>query len=403
MNFTETISQSYFWAFVTVFGAGILTSLTPCVYPMIPITVSIFGAKESKSRAGAFVLATFYVLGIAAMYSSLGVLAAMGGWAAGSLLAARWFVILLSLFFIVMATSMFGLWEIRIPFVLQNKLSSVGGKGYLGAFAMGLVGGILIAPCTGPVLAGVLAYVATTRNVFMGASLLFIYALGIGVLFWIIATFAVSLPKSGKWMEAVKTIFGIALLVAALYYLENIWLPLARYTSGHIKFAAINGALILVGVILGGIHLSFHESAQKKVRKLLGILLVTAGLFGLINFMLTPSEKLPWLYDEAPALKQAASSKKPIFVDFWAQWCVPCKQMEATVLADPIIRRELKRFVMFKVDVTNETERDEKLRQKYQAGELPQLILLDSSGNQLARAGKIGSVAEMLAFLKKAP
>jgi len=281
----QTLAQNTLWAFATVFGAGVLTSLTPCVYPMIPITVSIFGARETKSRAGAFLLATAYVMGIAVMYAGLGVLAALGGWAAGRVLSSPWFVVPLCVFFVVLATSMFGLWEIRLPFWLQNRISSVGGKGFGGAFAMGLVGGILIAPCTGPVLAGILGYVATTRDVAMGAALLFTYALGIGVLFWVIATFAVSLPKSGAWMEGVKSVLGIALLVAALYYLQNVLLVLSEYSSGSPTFAAVNAGLVVVGVAAGAVHLAF-QGALRTARKIAGILMVTVGLFGLVNFAL---------------------------------------------------------------------------------------------------------------------
>ena len=165
-SFEEAVAKGLGWAFVVALGSGVATSLTPCVYPMIPITVSIFGAKEAKSRGSAFLLATAYVMGIAVMYAGLGMLAAGAGWAApGAMLSSVYFVIPLVLLFSAMATSMFGLWEIRLPSGLQNKLSGVGGKGFRGAFAMGLVGGILIAPCTWPSLAGLLAYVSTSANV----------------------------------------------------------------------------------------------------------------------------------------------------------------------------------------------------------------------------------------------
>lgn len=389
------------WAFATVFLAGVLTSLTPCVYPMIPITVSIFGAREAKSRGGAFFLATIYVLGIAAMYAGLGVVAALGGWAAGSLLSSTWFVVILALLFVTLATSMFGLWEIRLPYWLQDSMSGVGGKGPLGAFLMGLVGGIIIAPCTGPVLAGVLTYVATTRSVFLGAGLLFTYAMGIGVLFWIIATFAVALPKSGPWMESVKSVLGIALLAAALYFLQNVSVLLARYASATNLFAALNSGLLLLGIGVGGVHLTFHHGVWRALRKTLGILLITAGTLGLINFALAPRTKLPWVHDEAAALARARKERRPLLVDFWANYCTPCKVMEATIFVEPAVRRELERFVLFKVDVSNDTDRDQQLREKYRApAELPLLVFVDSSGSERARAGKIDSVAQMLALLR---
>ncbi len=388
-----------------VFGAGFLTSLTPCVYPMIPITVSIFGAREAKSKASAFFLATAYVMGIAVMYAGLGVLAALSGWMAdgsGGLLTSPWFVIPLSLFFLALATSMFGLWEIRLPFWLQSRISTVGGKGLLGAFVMGLVGGILIAPCTGPVLAGILGYVATTRSVFVGGALLFTYALGIGILFWVLAMFAVSLPKSGAWMDTVKSILGIPLVVAALYYLQNIFIPLSLYSSGQMSFALLNGGFIVAGILLGGVHLTFHQGAFKAVRKLLGILLITVGLFGLINYALTPKTKLPWLHNEKQALNLARKQNKPLLIDFWAKTCTPCKIMEATVLSHATVRRELENFVLLKVDKDEDLDRGQPLTQKYHSTLLPEVILLDAKGKEVARAGKVETPEEMLKLLKKA-
>jgi thioredoxin:protein disulfide reductase len=399
----ETLAHNPLWAFVTVFGAGVLTSLTPCVYPMIPITVSIFGAKETRSKWTAFVLATFYVMGIAVMYAGLGVLAALGGWASSKLLASPWFVIPLSIFFTTMSTSMFGLWEIRLPLGLQNSLSGMGGKGFLGAFLMGLGGGILIAPCTGPVLAAVLTYVATTRNAAMGAGLLFVYALGIGVLFWVIATFAVVLPKSGAWMEAVKSIFGVALVVASLYYLQNAFVPLAQYTSSTWRFVASNSGLLALGLGIGGIHLTFHQGWWRSSRKILGIGLLSLSIFGLVNFVMTPKTKLPWIYEEQQALAMAKRHHQPMLVDFWATYCTPCKLQEKTILGHPAVQRELQQFVLFKVDVSKDTERDQQLREKYKApAELPLLVIIDAEGQERARAGKVESVGEMLRLLRQA-
>lgn len=394
------MAEGTLWAFATVFGAGVLTSLTPCVYPMIPITVSIFGAREARSRGSAFLLATFYVLGIALMYSCLGVLAALGGWMAGNVLSSPWFVVPLALFFVALATSMFGLWEIRLPFWLQNRMANVGGRGFLGALAMGLVGGVLIAPCTGPVLAGILGYVASTRNVLLGGALLFTYALGIGVLFWVIATFAVSLPKSGPWMDGVKSVLGIALLAAALFYLQNVEVHLAQYAGTSWLFAGVNLGLVAVGVLLGAVHLTLHQGWLKVVRKVLGVLLVSVGLFGLVNFVLAPSVKLPWIHDEPRALALAREQGKPVLIDFWAKSCVPCRVMEKEVLSHPAVLRHLvDRFVLLKVDVDQDMDRGGKVRKKYRSTKLPELVLLDPTGKEVARAGKVESVTEMLVML----
>ena len=401
-SFEEALARGAGWAFLTVFGAGVATSLTPCVYPMIPITVSIFGARESRSRGGAFLLATMYVLGIATMYAALGVMAAVGGWAAGSLLASAYFVIPLALFFLAMASSMFGLWEIRLPYALQNRIAAIGGAGMRGAFLMGLVGGILIAPCTGPVLAGVLAYVATTGSVALGASLLFTYALGIGVLFWVIATFAVSLPKAGGWMDATKSILGLALVVAALYYLQPVAPLLDRYSSGSLPFLAINLGLVALGLGLGAVHLSVHGTQLQKVRKGLGIAVFSFGALGSINYLLTPTDALPWMHDEAQALAAAARTQRPLLIDFSAKWCVPCREMEANILSSAPVRRRLAKWLLLKIDVTDDSTEDRQLQRKYRAKQLPQIVLLAPNGRERARAGKVTKISTMLGLLKRA-
>ena len=399
----ELLGKSLVWAYFTVFGAGVATSLTPCVYPMIPITLSIFGGGKGGNRFRAVLLAMLYIFGMATMYTGLGILAALGGWAVGHLLASPWFIVPLALLFLLLAASLFGLWEIRMPAGLQTWLGTRGGSSLTGAFVLGLVGGVLIAPCTGPVLAALLAWVATRGDLFLGGTLLFTYALGIGVLFWFLAVFAVRLPKSGPWMESVKSFLGIGLVVAALFYLQNVWPQLAAYASATKLFLGINVLLVVLGVFLGAVHLSF--SGAKRIvaaRKVLGILVLSVGIFGLINYALTPKTKLPWLRSEPEALALAKKEQRPVFVDFWAQWCLPCKELEEEILSKAPARKALSRFVLLKIDVTKDTPADRRLQEKYSATELPQLIVLDSDGTELGRRGKLDSLADLLALLNRA-
>src|SRR5512139_5555 len=190
------LAEGSLLAFGVAFAGGIATSLTPCVYPLIPITVSIFGARKAGSRREAMTLSGLYVLGIAAMYSALGVGAALTGRAFGSVMQNPWVIGLVALVLAAMAASMFGAFELRLPSSWQARLNTVGGAGRAGAFAMGLVSGIVAAPCTGPVLTAALAFVAAKGSVAFGLGIMFAYALGLGLLFFVIGTFSISLPKS---------------------------------------------------------------------------------------------------------------------------------------------------------------------------------------------------------------
>jgi len=398
----DLLARGYLWAFATVFVGGFLTSLTPCVYPMISITVSLFGARDEKvSRARAMSLAATYVAGIAAMYTGLGVSFALAGRAFGTFLANGWVIGSIAVVFAVMAASMFGAFELDLPAGLKGRLSSVGGKGYLGAFLMGLVGGVIAAPCTGPVLASVLAYVATTRSVFIGGGMLFTYALGMGVLFFVIAAFAVSLPKSGAWMDAVKSLFGVIMLVAALYFLRNVIKPLGRYGSWKWSFLAAHAGAIALGALVGGIHLNFKYSPWgEKVRKGAGVALIVVGAFGVVGWVLT-ARPLDWIHGEQAGVAAAKAAGKPAFMDFYADWCLPCKELELKTFSAPEVARELARFTLVKVDTTRDDDPEViAAKAKYQAETLPTLVLIDSSG-KITKIDHYLQPQELLPILQK--
>jgi thiol:disulfide interchange protein DsbD len=364
--------------------AGLLTALTPCVYPMIPITISIFGAKTGVSRRRALGLATFYVAGIAFMFGSLGTVFALLGKAFGTFLANPWVIVPLAVFFVAMGLSMFGAFELSLPVGLQTRLSRIGGRGFGGAFLMGLVGGIIAAPCTGPPLAGILAYVATTRDAVYGFALLATYAVGIGLPFWALAGFSMSLPRSGPWMDSVKSVFGIALFTAALYYLKNVVPALSTLTGRTPRFLLGALALVLAGVAAGAVHLSFHDAAGRRLRKGLGVALATVGLFAVTNYVLTPKGPvmLRWLHGEPEAIAEARSAGKPLLIDFMASWCLPCKEFELKVFSDPLVAAEMQSYALLKVDLTREDDDPAlgAIKRKYGADTLPAIRLVGADG-----------------------
>jgi thiol:disulfide interchange protein len=225
---TAALDEGSLWVYVLVFLAGIVGSLSPCVYPLIPITISLFGARDAKSRMQGFLLSLVYVLGITATYSTLGVVAASAGKVFGNALQSGWVIVTVAVVFVAMGLSMLGAFEIRLPAVLGTRLNQVGGgegKRFLGAFVMGTVAGVIAAPCVGPPLVAVLSFVAAHGDVPQGLGLLSVYSLGMGLLFIVLGTFTqllTRMPKSGGWMEAVKGSLGIIMLVVGAVYLYDL-------------------------------------------------------------------------------------------------------------------------------------------------------------------------------------
>jgi thiol:disulfide interchange protein DsbD len=398
-SFSSYQERGWAWMFLASFGFGFLTSLTPCVYPMIPITLAIFGARGAGvSKRRSLALATTYVLGMGVTYAVLGVIVAtaFGVTDFGKQLGHPAFVIPLVILFVAMAASMFGAFEMNLPSGLQAKLNQIGGKGFRGAFAMGAVGGLIAAPCTGPYLLGLLAFTAKT-SALTGGALLFVYALGMGVLFFVLAVFASSLPKSGPWMEKVKSASGIAMLFAAIYFLEPLLPWMRTFASPEIWFLGASVAVAMVGLALGAIHLSFHGTpAGVRARKALGIALVVGGAFCVWGWWLAPKRHLPWLHDETAAYAKARAEHKGVMVDFAADWCNPCKEMEKTFGDDDVYEAITSSFVPLKIDITSSTDENEEQTTRYRRGPLPQVIFMATDGTELDRIDGVLGRAEML-------
>ncbi len=404
-GFEEYQAKGWVWMFLGAFGFGFVTSLTPCVYPMIPIVVGVFGARDDNvGRGQAFALATFYVLGMGTLFASLGLGFALLGKKTGfgSLLSNPAVVIPMVALYAALAASMFGAFELNLPSSWQAKLNRVGGKGYLGAFGLGMVGGLTAAPCTGPFLTGMLAFVAASGNPAAGFSLLFVYALGIGVLFWVIAVFAVSMPRSGRWMEWVKSFGGVALLIAGGYFLRPIIPAIADITDPSMTFLVIAIAVIITGALLGAIHLSFHSSGWLvRLRKGAGILCMVGGTTLAINWALTPERTLQWFHEEEAAFAQAARAGKGVMIDFSADYCTPCKKLEVTFGHPAVFEVLAENYVALKLDVSNDTDEDDELMEKYQAA-LPTVIFMGADRTEHGRVTKYLDPAGFLEVLRPA-
>ena len=385
-----------------IFLAGLATALTPCVYPMIAITVSVFGAREAKSKAQGAMLSLAFVLGIAALFTPLGVVSALFGFGMGELNSSIWVSGFLAILFLVMAASMFGAFDMTLPDKLQNKLSDVGGSGVKGAFALGFVNGLIAAPCTGPVITVLMGYVGSTGSVAFGATSFFVYALGLGVLFFLVGTFAVSLPKSGQWLEWIKSGFGIVMVVLAVYYLKSFLPDVIRPTQRSLMWWLVPAVLAVAGIAIGAIHLSFKWSPlTHKIRKGAGVSMTVMGLLGLIFSLeaLPPGAHIEWLQDYEQAREMALSTRKPLLVDFGADWCNACTELEHQAMSDPRVVSEAQRFVPVRVDLSADQATEAKwnlLREEYEQPGLPLVVMHDGEGEIADRITGLVSADEFL-------
>jgi thiol:disulfide interchange protein DsbD len=387
---------------------------------MIAVTVSVFGARQSKSRREALLLSTIFVLGIAAMFTPMGLVAGLTGSLFGSALSNRWVVAGIAIVFLALAGSMFGLFEFMLPSRLTNKLSTMGGIGYGGAFVLGVISGVIAAPCTGPVLTGILIWIGKTQNPWFGAGALFAFSLGLGVPFWLVGTFAIRLPKSGKWMLAIKSIFGVVLAVVALTFAKNAFPSLARALPTSSIVLIASAALVVIGIGIGSIHLTFDASRSHTARKAIGLILSIVGLAVVVTWLEMPkkiaensaesdlvtaseaSRPAVWYHSEAEALAAAKADAKPMLIDFTADWCAACKRLARETFAERSVSSELRRFVLLELDATHDDDPDViRLQKHYRVVGLPTVILVGSDGVETMRITDYVQAAEILPILQQ--
>lgn len=385
------LSHGSLWSTLAItFGAGVATSLTPCVYPMIAITVSVFGARQTKSRGEAALVSSAFVLGMAALFVPLGLIAAMTGGVFGGALSSPYVLIGLGLLFAALSISMFGVFSLDLPSGLKTKLADMGGVGVRGAFVLGMVSALIAAPCTGPVLGALLTWISRTRDLTFGGLGLFAYALGLGMLFWIVGTFAVALPKSGRWLSWVKSVFGVVLLAAAFYYVRPL-LPWSSLPASFSPFGLVvlGLALSLLGLGLGAIHLSFEYTQRpERIRKAVGIGLTVVGLLVCVRGLEAPHEGgLVWREDFAEAEREARTSGRPMLVDFSASWCGACGELDRHTFSSPEVVREGQRFVAVRVDLSPGKDTPEKRHylERYAQRGLPLVVLHRADGQEASR------------------
>jgi thiol:disulfide interchange protein DsbD len=403
----ETPRQGLFLALLLVFLAGMGASLTPCVYPMIPITMAIIGAKGGGKLKG-FLLSLALVLGMALTYTTLGVVAAKSGAAFGAFAQKPAFLIPVSVLFSLFALSLFGAFEIALPQGLQNRLQGSGSrKGYGGAFLMGMVLGPISAPCVGPIIGAVLVGIAQQGSVIQGGLQLFTFALGMGVLFLVVGTFSAGLPKSGDWLTRFKNIMGLTVLGFAAWNVRLVVpeaLNFAMWTLVLLVGAAVFGAFGIADGLLAQLRKGF-AILLLILAVVLGIKAADTGL----NLHLLPAggtgaaEKAPDLWisqDYERALATAKAEQKLVLLDTYAEWCAQCKELDEKTWPDAQVSAWIKAHaVPVKVDA-DKVRPD--LAKSLGIRSYPTVILLDGQGREIRRSLGFQKPAEMLAWLRQA-
>jgi thiol:disulfide interchange protein DsbD len=354
---------------LAIFVLGLALNLTPCVYPLIPITIGYFSQQSGSSQGRRVALSSLYVLGIAITYSTLGVFSALSGKLFGAWLQHPGVLIFFAALMLVMASSMFGLFELRVPQFISNR--SGGQSGLAGALTMGLLIGIVAAPCVGPFVISLIALVSSLQSPMLGFLMFFVLALGLGVPYLLLGIFssaATAIPRSGMWMIQVKKAMGFILIAMAFYFL--------RPLIGDLAFQYGVAASLLIGAA----SLFFAQGARVW-RIALGALLLVSG----VAFAIPRSKgaEVRWdVYNEG-ALATAKLAHKPVIVDFYADWCAPCKELDHKTFSDATVAAEMQRFVRVKADLTVTSDaRVLALTKQYAIAGVPTIVFIDSNGNE---------------------
>lgn len=387
-EFALAVAKGPLYAALVALMGGLLVSLTPCVYPMIAITVSVFGARKSTSRLHSLGLSSAFVLGIMSMFTPLGVVAGMTGSLFGSALQNEWVLLAIASLFMAMAASMMGAFELALPASLTNRLAQVGGVGPRGAFGLGLVCGLIAAPCTGPVLTGILTWIAEEQSATSGALAMAAFSLGLGFPFLVVGTFAVQLPKSGEWMMKVKSILAIVLAVVSLYYLTTAFPSLVAWLEPSTTWTVLASVFAVFGLGIGAVHKSFDaDEMGEKLQKGFGVGITTLSLFVLLVTWSAPERELNWQHVPfEKARSTALTNQQPLLVDFTAAWCGACKELDAKTFSDEQVSREAGRFVAVKVDATDDEDPIvARVMSDLKVVGLPTVLLFDSEGREVRR------------------
>ena len=378
-------NDSIWLVLISFFGFGLLLSLTPCIFPMIPILSSIIVAQSDKiTTKRAFFLSLVYVLAMALAYTIAGVLAGLFGANIQAALQNPWIITVFSLVFVALAFSMFGFYEIQMPRFIQSKLTKksdeMQGQGVLGVAVMGFLSALIMGPCVAAPLAGALVYIGQSGDALLGGLALFVMSLGMGMPLLLVGTGAKKyMPRPGRWMDAIKASFGVMMLALAIW-------TLSRIVDGNLIMFMWMALVIGSAVYMGA--LESLKSEARGVDKLIKSVAVILFIYGVILFVgalsgATNPLKPFWAFTSKAVVstqteitkekefevvstlselkKVIQNSKKPVMVDFYADWCVSCVELETYTFSDEKVKNKMQEFKLVKIDVTKNSKEDKEL------------------------------------------
>ena len=369
---------------LALFLGGLLLNLTPCVFPMLGVTVSIFGARAKEPLPKVFTTAVLYVLGICVTYTALGVVAALTGGLFGSALQSAWVPLVLGGLMLVLSLGMFGAYEMQPPTWIMDRLGGAQATSFAGAFLSGLGVGVIAAPCVGPFVVAVLALVAQKGSVAFGVQAMFTLSLGLGFPYLFLATFSnllQGLPRSGDWMVWVKHAFGVIMAGIGLYYIA---IGLAPDWAPWVVAAVLSVGGLWLGFID---HSAGKAGAFRRFTQFAGGLALFAGVVMGTQMYMAAQRTLTWKIYTPEAVAASVAAGRPVMMDFSADWCVPCHELELVTFSDPAVVSQARQFDRYKVDLTKyDAPESEKSRKQYGITGVPTVVFLGADGKELADA-----------------
>jgi len=375
-----------------VFFAGFLTSLTPCVYPMLPITIAVLGANKAKNRLEGFIKSFTYTMGMAFTYSIMGLLAASTNFMFGSLMSNHYFLAVLVTLLFLGALSLFDLFEIQTPYFIRRRLDS--GRKTSSSLALALAGclsGLVVGPCVGPVLVGILGYVSQTGSLIYGFTLLFSFSMGLGALVILLGTFSSlidKIPRSGTWMVWIKKVMALFFLLLIFYFLKPIFNP--RYFS-----LVILGTLSFFSLLVIFKSYKSPKGAANEIENALFKALFTLSTIAFLIFLSFSSERFErlvgyshetfastnWDIYSEEKLKLAKNNNQFVVLDFYADWCAACRELKHNTFSDKEVANFSKNIKWLYFDSTSKSEQLSQLKEKYNILGLPTILFFDNKGN----------------------